>query len=543
MYGPVAFQLRLGPCQKIAEVTACIFSGRSDHLAAAPPAVLAWPRPRPRPWPPPANPKKIHSPLPPLAASESMSPSRFYCQSRSSRLDRSPGKCRIGLQYKSQTGEAKKLKTSAFAAGYIAARPPTLEIFPSWPMSHLQDPYSQNSQSVGSTTDSSSAQNTMSQAELVSPVSVRSDSGHEQQQQEVLMVTIDDYNYKQGLGAAIATAPSFQQHAGGLDMRKHGSTRKDGKLLDAKTEKRLAQNREAARKSRLRKKAYVQQLETSRIRLQQIEQELQRARSQGLFPGGCSAPGDMSSGAVMFDMEYTRWLDDDSKCMAELQGALQAQLPDGNLGAIVEECMLHYDELFHLRAVLANSDVFHLLTGMWAAPAERCFLWMAGFRPSKILKMLIPQLDPLTEQQLMGMCGLQQSSEQTEEALAQGLHQLHQSLADAVGAGPLNDGADVANYTALMALALGRLENLESFYRQADNLRQETLHHMRRILTTRQTARCFLSIGEYHRRLRALSSLWASRPRENFITAENVSPTGTEFQVIQQSQQNQFSGF
>jgi transcription factor TGA len=58
----------------------------------------------------------------------------------------------------------------------------------------------------------------MSQAELVSPASMRSDSGQEQQQQEVLMVTIDDYNYKQGLGAAIATAPSFQQHAGGLDM-------------------------------------------------------------------------------------------------------------------------------------------------------------------------------------------------------------------------------------------------------------------------------------------------------------------------------------
>ena len=83
--------------------------------------------------------------------------------------------------------------------------------------------------------------------------------------------------------------------------------------------------------------------------------------------------------------------------------------------------------------------------------------------------MLIPQLDPLTEQQLVGMCSLQQSSEQTEEALAQGLQQLHQSLADAVGAGPLNDGADVANYTGLMALALDRLDNLESFYRQVSN--------------------------------------------------------------------------
>ncbi|VAH19662.1 unnamed protein product [Triticum turgidum subsp. durum] len=431
----------------------------------------------------------------------------------------------------------------AAAAGYLAARPPTLEIFPSWPMSHLQQPYSGNSQSVGST-DSSSAQNTMSQAELVSPVSMRTDSGQQQQdQQEALMVTIDDYNYSQGLGAAPATAPSFQQHAGAQDKRKPGSTRKDGKLVDPKTERRLAQNREAARKSRLRKKAYVQQLETGRIRLQQIEQELQRGRSQGLLTGGCSAPGEMSSAAVMFDMEYARWLDEDNKYMAEIQGALQAQVLDADLGTIVEDCMRHHDELFHLRAMLARSDVFHLMTGMWATQSERCFLWMAGFRPSEVLKMLIPQLDPSTEQQLLGMCNLQQSSEQAEEALEQGLKQLHQSLADAVGAGPLNDGADVANYTGLMALALDRLDNLESFYRQADNLRQQTLHHMRRILTTRQTARCFVSLGEYHRRLRALSSIWASRPRENFMMPENVSSTATEFQAIHhQSQQNQFSG-
>ena len=78
--------------------------------------------------------------------------------------------------------------------------------------------------------------------------------------------------------------------------------------------------------------------------------------------------------------------------------------------------------------------------------------------------MLIPQLDPLTEQQLLGMCHL--SSLQTEEALVQGLQQLHQSLADAVGASPLSDGSSVANYTALMALALDRLDTLESFYRQ-----------------------------------------------------------------------------
>jgi hypothetical protein len=39
---------------------------------------------------------------------------------------------------------------------------------------------------------------------------------------------------------------------------------------------------------------------------------------------------------------------------------------------------------------------------------------------------------------------------------------------------------------------------------QADNLRQQTLHQMHRILTIRQAARYFLAIGEYQNRLRAL---------------------------------------
>lgn len=49
---------------------------------------------------------------------------------------------------------------------------------------------------------------------------------------------------------------------------------------------------------------------------------------------------------------------------------------------------------------------------------------------------------------------------------------------------------------------------------QADMLRQQTLHQLHRILTIRQAARCFVVIGEYYGRLRALSSLWVSRPRE-----------------------------
>ncbi|KAK1264279.1 Transcription factor TGA2 [Acorus gramineus] len=375
-----------------------------------------------------------------------------------------------------------------------------------------------DSDSQRGSTDSGSAQNTHScrgdsqhhhPANSDSPISTKASAQSSELQQ-----------LKQVEMAFDASTTGGANHQPRVPDKRKGpgsASEKDGKPLDAKTLRRLAQNREAARKSRLRKKAYVQQLETSRIKLTQLEQELQRARSQGLFlaGGGGGAGGNVSSAAAIFDMEYGRWLEEDQKHMSELRGGLQAHLSDGDLRVIVDECLAHHDEVFHLKCSTARSDVFHLITGMWATPAERCFLWMGGFRPSDLIKVLMPQLDPLTEQQIVGICNLQQSSQQAEEALSQGLEQLHQSLADTVATGSLSDGpANMGNYMGQMAMALGKLSNLEGFVRQADNLRQQTLHQMRRILTIRQAARCFLAIGEYNHRLRALSSLWASRPRE-----------------------------
>lgn len=86
-------------------------------------------------------------------------------------------------------------------------------------------------------------------------------------------------------------------------------------------------------------------------------------------------------------MEYARWLDNGHKRMSELRGALQRQLLDSDLRVIVDEWHTHYDEIFPLKSVVAKSDVFHLITGVWTNPAERFFLWMGGFRPSEMLKV------------------------------------------------------------------------------------------------------------------------------------------------------------
>lgn len=289
--------------------------------------------------------------------------------------------------------------------------------------------------------------------------------------------------------------------------------------LDQKTLRRLAQNREAARKSRLRKKAYVQQLETSRLKLTQLEQELQRARQQGIFisSSGDQAHSMSGNGAMAFDVEYARWLEEQNKQINELRSAVNSHASDTELRMVVDGIMAHYDEIFRLKANAAKADVFHLLSGMWKTPAERCFMWLGGFRSSELLKLLVNQLEPLTEQQLVGIGNLQQSSQQAEDALSQGMEALQQSLAETLSSGSLGSSGssgNVANYMGQMAMAMGKLGTLEGFIRQADNLRQQTLQQMHRILTTRQSARALLAIHDYFSRLRALSSLWMARPRE-----------------------------
>ncbi|KAJ8466254.1 hypothetical protein OPV22_028806 [Ensete ventricosum] len=420
---------------------------------------------------------------------------------------------------------------------FFATRPATLEIFPSWPMRFHQTPRGKTRSATS--TDICSAQHTASHLGSDSTASRKASSDQSADQEQAVMTMMIA-----GDGSIPGSTPTSQLASQEKRKMTGSAAGKDGKKLDAKTLRRLAQNREAARKSRVRKKAYMQQLESSRIRLQQLEHDLQRARSQGLFVGVAgSANGAISSGTAMFDVEYARWLDENCKHMSDLRGALQAHLPDGNLGVIVDQCIANYDELFRLKQIVGKSDVFHLLNGAWMTPAERCFLWMGGFRPSELLEIVMPQLDPLTEQQLLVIGNLRLSSRQAEEALSLGLDQLHRSLADTVTRDSLSDGVDVGNYMGHMAVALENLANLEGFVRQADNLRQQTLHQLRRNLTIKQAARCFLAIGEYYTRLRALSSLWASRPRQSLLVHDSVVSSATDLQIVHQPLQNHFASF
>ncbi|XP_078166791.1 uncharacterized protein LOC144561645 isoform X2 [Carex rostrata] len=269
--------------------------------------------------------------------------------------------------------------------------------------------------------------------------------------------------------------------------------------------------------------AYIQQLETSSMKLAQLEQELDRTRNQGGYISGhlgesnVGLNGAVNSGIAAFEIEYANWVEEQTRLTCELRSAIQAQLSDIELHMLVDSGMSHYENLYRIKAIAARSDVFYIMSGMWRTSAERFFLWMGGFRPSELLKILVPQLEPLAESQTAAVNGLRKSSQQAEDALSLGMEKLQQTLSETLTLtmGPLGGpDAIVNNYMCQMTNALGKLEALVNFVNQGDHLRQEALQQMYKILTIRQAARGLLVLGDYFQRLRALSSLWAARPRE-----------------------------
>ena len=103
---------------------------------------------------------------------------------------------------------------------------------------------------------------------------------------------------------------------------------------------------------------------------------------------------------MAFDTDYARWQEGHNKQINELRGALNAHASDDDLRRIVDSIMAHYGEAFRLKGVAAKADAFHVLSGMWKTPVERCFLWLGEFRPSELLKVCGLSLAPVVSMYL-----------------------------------------------------------------------------------------------------------------------------------------------
>lgn len=87
----------------------------------------------------------------------------------------------------------------------------------------------------------------------------------------------------------------------------------------------------------------------------------------------------------------------------------------------------------------------------------------------------------------MGICNLQQSSQQAEDALSQGMEALQQSLVETLSSNIMGSAAsgNVADYMGQMAIAMGKLATLENF-----------LHQVNLLVVFRQKWECWFMAGK-----------------------------------------------
>ncbi|KAJ0795827.1 putative transcription factor TGA like domain-containing protein [Helianthus annuus] len=137
-------------------------------------------------------------------------------------------------------------------------------------------------------------------------------------------------------------------------------------------------------------KAYVQQLETCRLKLVQLEQELERSRQQGVCgsllntSNGISS-SNINSGIAAFEIMYDLWVFEQRKRDNELKIMLQNQVSEPDLRISVDSSLNHYYELFQMKANAMKTDVFYFMCGMWRKPIERLFQWLGGPRPLELI--------------------------------------------------------------------------------------------------------------------------------------------------------------
>lgn len=79
-------------------------------------------------------------------------------------------------------------------------------------------------------------------------------------------------------------------------------------------------------------------------------------------------------------------------------------------------------------------------------------------------QVLLPQIEPLTDQQHQDVGNLQHSSQQAEDALSQGIDKLQQSLSHAMASDPMSGD----NFGTHLTAAVEKLDELESFVSQVN---------------------------------------------------------------------------
>ncbi|KAK9915975.1 hypothetical protein WJX75_006823 [Coccomyxa subellipsoidea] len=327
------------------------------------------------------------------------------------------------------------------------------------------------------------------------------------------------------------------------------NTRADGDDdgdMDDKVKRRLAQNREAARKSRQRRKAYVQNLEEEvrQLRTGKLSGQALAAQSSSLGAtgslGGANALGLGPDATSLFSammhrlpagslpgagagdalaqqnhevlQAFDKWRAEHVATVLAVRQAVNEGAGDAALRPLIEEARSQLWTLFAMKkAVVCSESVLLIMNLEHLLPPERLYSWLGGLRASNACNGLLTKLADLGlgTQQRMKLEALRESLLQQENSLGRGYSEVLAELGARAAQQPVLlpgqlpdkriwDSPDI----------LGKLDAMRMTLLRGDNVWEQFLEQTEGFLSLRQYGVAVTALMETSLQLQNLHLPW-----------------------------------
>lgn len=180
-------------------------------------------------------------------------------------------------------------------------------------------------------------------------------------------------------------------------------------------------------------------------------------------------------------------------------------MQDEDIKELCSRMLAHYQEIFEAKSRIAQRDVFLAFSPTWLTSLEQTFLWIAGFKPGMVFRIVTNSVLDMSEDQTHRMNRLMEETKLEERAHNDELAKVHESVAGptmleaARRSGRLVAGEASEEETAMATLRAA----LESVVANADSLRMRTTVKVVEILRPAQKVRFFAGAAQLQLKIRS----------------------------------------
>ncbi|GMN40232.1 hypothetical protein TIFTF001_009457 [Ficus carica] len=219
-----------------------------------------------------------------------------------------------------------------------------------------------------------------------------------------------------------------------------------------------------------------------------------------------------SSSRDRYEAFYEDWLVGQRALLYELRQvaafppeAAEVDDREWRRASLIEQSLTHYQRYFVERNNLAGGDVFIVLSSPWLSSFERTYLWISGYRPTLILRLVESGVaDELSPEQRRRLERLRAETVRSERELSEAMAAVQASVA----APPLvavvrRMGRAVNGEISAIDAAMERLrEAMVGVLGSADKLRESTMRTALEMLSPAQAVKFLMAAAELQLRIR-----------------------------------------